>query len=76
MSFDILFTFILTVFSRPLISDGRAVTLVDFVLRTATKLASLATILGMVFDLTNRYSSPGCLLFFLKVPHNMFVVSF
>ncbi|KYM96731.1 hypothetical protein ALC62_12523 [Cyphomyrmex costatus] len=54
-------------------SKGRAV-LVDFVLRIETILTSLGpdTILGMVFDLTNRYSSPGCLLLFLNVPHNMF----
>ncbi|KYM81480.1 hypothetical protein ALC53_08044 [Atta colombica] len=56
-----------------LISKGRAV-LVDFVLRTDVILKSLGpdTILGMVFDLTNRYSSPECLLLFLNVPHNIF----
>lgn len=30
----------------------------------------------MVFDLTNRYSSPGCLLFFLNVPHNIFRIEY
>lgn len=67
----------LTICSRSLISKGRAAILVDLVLRTDTKLASLGpdTILGMVFDLTNRYSSPGYLLLFLNVPHNMFVMS-
>lgn len=66
----------LTVCNRSL-SKGRAAVLVDFVLRTDTKLTSLGpdTILGMVFDLTNRYSSPGCLLLFLNVPHNMFLMS-
>ncbi|EGI65428.1 hypothetical protein G5I_06099 [Acromyrmex echinatior] len=56
-----------------LINKGRAV-LVDFVLRTDAMLMSLDpdTILGMVFDLTNRYSSPECLLLFLNVPHNIF----
>ncbi|EZA62487.1 hypothetical protein X777_10117 [Ooceraea biroi] len=34
------------------------------------------TTLGMVFDLTKRYSSPAYLLFFLNVPHNMFAISF
>lgn len=68
----------LTVCSRPLVSKGRVATLVDFVLRTDTKLTSLGpdTILGIVFDLTNRYSSPECLLLFLNVPHNMFAMSF
>jgi len=66
-----------TVCNRSLIRKGRAAVLVDFVLRTDTKLMSLGpdTILGIVFDLTNRYSSPGCLLLFLNVPHNMFAMS-
>lgn len=63
----------LTVRGWSLISNGRTAALEDLVLRTDTKLASLVpeTILGMVFDLTNRYSSPRC-FFFLNVPHNMF----
>jgi len=67
----------LTICNRSLISKGRAAVLVDFVLRTDTKLMSLGpdTILGIVFDLTNRYSSPECLLLFLNVPHNMFAMS-
>ncbi|TGZ52909.1 Uncharacterized protein DBV15_10367, partial [Temnothorax longispinosus] len=66
----------LTVCNRSLIK-GRAAVLVDFVLRTDIKLTSLGpdTTLGMVFDLTNRYSSPRCLLLFLNVPHNIFVMS-
>lgn len=27
--------------------------------------------IGTGFDLTNRYSSPGCLLFFLNEPHSI-----
>lgn len=67
---------ILTECSRFFISDGRAATLVDLVLRTGTKLTSLVPdiILGMVLDLTKRYSSPGCLLLFLNVPHNIFAI--
>lgn len=58
---------------RSLRCEERAATLEDFVLRTVTRLPSFpARILGIVFDLTNRYSSPFCLLFFLNVPHNMF----
>lgn len=66
----------LTVCGRSLISKSRAV-LVDFVLRTDAMLTSLGpdTILGMVFDLTKRYSSPECLLLFLNVPHNIFAMS-
>lgn len=72
----ILYVPILTICSRFLINDDRVATLVDLVLRTGTKLASLAPdiILGMVLDLTKRYSSPGCLLLFLNVPHNMFAM--
>ena len=64
----------LTMCRRSLRWGERAATLEDFVLRTVTRLPSFADrILGIVFDLTNRYSSPGCLLFFLNVPHNMFL---
>lgn len=66
---------LLTICSRSLISDGRVATLVDLVLRTGTTTCTSLpvpdTIRGMVFDLTSRYSSPGCLLLFLNVPHNM-----
>jgi hypothetical protein len=65
---------LLTICSRSLGSDDRTAVLEDFVLRIATKLAVPETTLGMVFDLINRYSSPGCLLFFLNVPHNMFAM--
>jgi len=70
------FVTVLTICSRSLVSGDRTATLEDFVLRIGTKLASLVpgTTLGMVFDLINRYSSPGCLLFFLNVPHNMFAM--
>ncbi|KOX75081.1 hypothetical protein WN51_13388, partial [Melipona quadrifasciata] len=51
-------------------------TLEDFVLRTVTKLPSFTdNTRGIVFDLISRYSSPGCLLLFLNVPHNMFRVA-
>lgn len=67
----------LTILRRSLIKDDRTVALEDLVLRTATREPSrVDTILGMVFDLTNRYSSPGLLLFFLNVPHSMFAHSF
>lgn len=73
---NILYVLILTICSRFLISDDRVATLVDLVLRIGTKLASLVPniILGMVLDLTKRYSSPGCLLLLLNVPHNMFAM--